>query len=121
MTLEQDKNFIASAVSLRTVSYTFSKDTELAVTENGKKVLKAGTIYPANGATAVGVVLADLVLEDDFGNPKNNIGALIVSGHLYSNRLPAAPESAAITKLAATGLFFENEPATTVPSDGTLA
>jgi len=120
MTLEQDKNFIASAVSLRTVPYTFSKNTTLAVTEEGKKVLKAGTIYPANDATAKGVVLADLVLEDDFGNAKNAVGALIVSGHLYSNRMPVAPESTAVTKLAGTGLFFEEEPSTTVPADGTL-
>ncbi len=120
MVLDQAKNFIASQVSLRTVSYTFSKDSELAVTEENKKVLKAGTIYPANDATAKGVLLHDVILEDENGNAKNNIGALIVAGHLYSDKLPVAPASTAITALAGHGLYFETEPTTVVPGDGTI-
>lgn len=121
MYLDQEKNFIASTVSLRTVTYTFSKDSDLVTTVDGKKVLKAGTIYPANNATAKGVLLHDVQLEDENGNAVNNTGALIVAGHLYSNQLPVAPESTAVTALAANGLYFETMPTTTVPSDGTLA
>lgn len=118
--LDNGQNFIASQVGLRTVSYTFDKTSALAETEGVVKVIKAGTIYPANDATAVGVLLHDVQLADRDFNAKDGIGALIVAGHLYSDKLPVAPASAAVTALAAKGLYFEEQPTTSVPADGTI-
>ena len=115
------ENFIASTVGLRLVTYTFDKDSELAVTENGKTVLKAGTIYPSNDENAVGVVYEDVILEDANGTARDNIGSLIVAGHLYGDKLNDTLDADAITALNAKGLFFEDEPETTVPGDGTLS
>ena len=114
------ENFIASAVGLRLVTYTFDKDTELATTENGIAVLKAGTIYPSNDDNAVGVVYEDVVLQDANGTARDNIGSLIVAGHLYGDKLQDELDEDAITALASKGLFFEDKPTDTVPDDGAL-
>ena len=35
-----------------------------AVTENGRKIVKAGTLYPRNDASAIGIVWADYDVTD---------------------------------------------------------
>ena len=56
-------------------------------------VIPAGTIVPANGATATGVLLHDVTLAD---NPN---GTAVVDGFIKVNKLPATPASAALTAL----------------------
>lgn len=48
-------------------------------------VIKAGTIIPANDATAVGVLLSDVVLAE---NPN---GTIVVHGDIVKSRIPALP------------------------------
>lgn len=57
-------------------------------------VIKEGTIIPANGATAIGVLLNPVVLAE---NPN---GTIVIHGFIESGKLPAAPVEAAKTALA---------------------
>lgn len=63
-------------------------------------VVKAGTIFPANDATAQGVLLHDV----DVANG-DNVGSLIVEGYILGQRLPVAPASAAVTALKGIKFF----------------
>ena len=72
------------------VAHTFLKDDAAAVTVDGRKIIKAGTIYPANDATAKGVVWADYdVTNGDVA------GALVIHGFVKTAALPAAPSTEA--------------------------
>lgn len=72
----------------------FAKDHSLAVTVDGRKIVKAGTIFPANDGTAVGVVFSDLDVTDGDQN-----GAVILHGFINKSKLPAIPASTAIAAL----------------------
>lgn len=56
-------------------------------------VIKAGTVIPANGATAEGVLLYDVVLD------KNPNGAIVVHGTVRKSKMPTEPAEAAVTAL----------------------
>ena len=68
------------------VAKTFLANDAAAVTENGRKIIKAGTIYPANTANAQGIVFNDL----DITNGDRN-GALIIHGFIKTAALPVTP------------------------------
>lgn len=72
------------------VAHTFLKDDAAAVTVDGRKVIKAGTIYPANSATAKGVVWADYDVTNG-----DVTGALIIHGFVKTAALPAEPTAEA--------------------------
>lgn len=76
------------------VAHTFLKGDAAAATVDGRKVIKAGTIYPANDATAKGVVWADYDVTDG-----DVTGALIIHGFVKTAALPAAPSTNAKTAL----------------------
>lgn len=61
---------------------------------NGRRILKEGTIYPSNDASAQGVVLQDYDLTDN----EQNI-AIIIAGDIKSGALPEAPNVNAISAL----------------------
>jgi len=61
---------------------------------NGNKIIPAGTIYPANDATAVGVVLNDV--DVTYGDAT---GALVIHGFIDLTKLPTAPDDAAVAAL----------------------
>ncbi len=61
---------------------------------NGRRILKEGTIYPSNDASAQGVVLQDYDLTDN----EQNI-AIIIAGDIKSGALPAAPNANAVSAL----------------------
>lgn len=61
---------------------------------NGRRILKEGTIYPSNDASAQGVVLQDYDLTDN----EQNI-AIIIAGDIKSGALPAAPSANAVSAL----------------------
>lgn len=72
------------------VAHTFEKDDAAAVTEDGRKIIKAGTLYPANDATVKGVVWAD------YDITKGDVtGALIIHGFVKTAALPVAPSAEA--------------------------
>lgn len=109
-------NFLASEVGLRTVTYTFSKDYAGAVTENGRKIIKAGSVYPTNDASAVGIVFQDVDITNG-----DKVEALMVAGHYYSDKLPVPTITTSAQALAGKGLFGETSPEIVVPADGTIA
>ncbi len=55
---------------------------EIAATDG---VIPAGTIIPANDATAVGVLLNDVVIAD---NPN---GTIVIHGFIEKSKLPTSP------------------------------
>ena len=64
-----------------------------SITADEDGIIKAGTIIPANDATAIGVLLTDVVKAD---NPN---GTLVIHGFITESKLPKTPESTAKTAL----------------------
>lgn len=86
-------NFIASA---RFQSFTTQVgDAGVAADANGRKIVPAGTILPANDATAEGILLTDV---DVTYGPQP--GALVVEAYVYAERLPEAPDALALPVLS---------------------
>lgn len=84
----------------------------LATTVGETKYVKMGTIFPANGATAEGIVYEDVDVTTG-AMP----GSVVLKGVVYLNRLPVAPAEAAKTALEAKGFtFITTEPAVTRPN-----
>lgn len=100
-----DIPWLASERSLRLVSYTAEDDNEQIETINGRKIIKSGTIYPANGATAVGIVFNDV----DVTNGDAPM-SLMISGHVWEDRLNTGAggiDDDAKAALAANGIYFD--------------
>lgn len=76
-----------------------TKDHALAANQDGKKVVKAGTIYPANDATAKGIILNDA----DVTNGDVNT-ALLIHGFVKTSALSVVPSAEAIAALK--GIHF---------------
>ena len=105
ITSTPDIPWLASERSLRCVSYTAEDDNAQIVTENGRKIIKSGTVYPANGATAVGIVFQDVDVTD--GDAPMS---LMISGHVWESRLNtglSGLDDDAKAALAANGIFFD--------------
>ena len=105
ITSTPDIPWLASERSLRCVSYTAEDDNDQIVTENGRKIIKSGTVYPANGATAVGIVFQDVDVTD--GDAPMS---LMISGHVWESRLNtglSGLDDDAKAALAANGIFFD--------------
>ena len=82
-----------------------------ATNVNGRKYVKAGTVYPSNDANAVG-----LVYEDVDVTTGNMPGSVVLKGVVYEDRLPVALASAAKTALTGKGFtFVTTSPAVTRP------
>lgn len=75
-------------------AHTFKGDDAAAVTADGRKIIKAGTVYPKNDATAIGIVFNDV----DVTNGDMN-GAILIHGFVKTSALPEAPAEAAKTAL----------------------
>ena len=63
------------------------------ISANSDGIIPAGTIIPANDATAIGVLLTDIIKAD---NPN---GTIVVHGFITASKLPAAPAANAKTAL----------------------
>ncbi|MFT8412301.1 MAG: hypothetical protein ABF743_10220 [Schleiferilactobacillus perolens] len=74
------------------VSFTRQADSSAAGVVDG--ILPAGSIYPKNDATAVGVTINDV----DVSHGSQPVG-VIVEGYINASRLPAQPSSDAVTAL----------------------
>ena len=85
-------NFLASS-KVQAFTTTVS-DTGVQVNTEGKKIVPAGTILPANDATAQGILYNDV---DVTHGPQP--GSLIVEAYILEARLPLAPSEAAKTAL----------------------
>jgi len=88
----QQINFLASA---RFQSFTTQvEQTGVVADAKGRKIVKAGTILPANDATAKGILLTDTDVTE---GPQP--GALLVEAYILEQRLHTAPTSEAKTAL----------------------
>lgn len=80
-------------------------------TAEGGKYVKMGTVYPANDATAVGIVYEDVDVTDG-----DMPGSVVLKGAVYEDRLPVALNNAAKTALQGFGFtFVATSPAVTRP------
>lgn len=94
------------------LAHTFNKQDSAAVQEDGRYIVKAGTIYPANDNTALGVVMNDYdVTNGDIS------GTLIVHGFIKTAKIPAVPTAQA--KAALKQITFFPLAAITVTLKGT--
>lgn len=78
--------------------------------ENGAKYVRMGTVYPANDATAEGIVYEDVDVSSG-----DMPGSVVTRAEVYEDRLPVALAEAAKTALTAKGFIFKNSPAVTRP------
>ena len=101
-------NFLASEVGLRLVSTTAKTSNAAVVTENGRKIIKAGTVYPSNDASAKGIIFQDVDVTDGA-----KAAPLMVGGYYYSDKITI--DSTAIEALKGKGLYGEAEPTATRP------
>ena len=88
------KNILAIPDDYVCVEVALTKNSALAVDVGGRKIVKAGTIYPANNETAKGVIFNDYDVTDG-----DRVGALLIAGFVLVPALPAEPQAAAVTAL----------------------
>lgn len=81
-----EKQILATPDHYVAIARKLEKDSALAVTVEGRKIVKAGTIYPANDATAIGVVLNDHDVTDG-----DKMAAVVIHGFIQASKLPAQP------------------------------
>ena len=84
-------NFLASD---KCVAFTTTVLQSKGEVVGANKIVKAGTILPANDATAKGILLYDVDVTTG-----DAIGSLLEDGFVLSARLPVAPQATAITAL----------------------
>lgn len=94
----QDINFLKSE---KFTSFTYQADSSTEGVANG--VLPAGSLYPKNDATAIGVTINDV----DVTNGSQAVG-VIVEGHILYDRLPVTPSDAALKALSHIAFYDEN-------------
>ena len=103
-------HFLANDETCLRKSYTIPADHAQVVTrDDGRKVVPAGAVIPANGATAKGILFEDIDVTEGA-----KMGSIVTEGVVYEDKLPAAIESAAESAL--TGItVIVSSPAITRP------
>jgi hypothetical protein len=87
--------FLADAENCTRETRTIPANHAQVVTKaDGSKYVPAGAIFPANGATAVGILYEDVDVSTG-AMP----GSVVTAGIVYKDRLPAAPADAAATAM----------------------
>lgn len=108
-----EKHILAIPDHYVTIARTAAKATTasgMVVSENGRFIIKAGTVYPANDETAIGLVLQDYDVTDSDASM-----AIVIHGFVRADRLPAALSTTAkpvlpqITVIAAITASGEGE------------
>lgn len=97
-------NFLESAVGL--VQKTEMVTQAMAETVGSKKLIYGGTAFPANDATATGIVFETVDMTDDEKRP----ASVITAGRIYTNRLKATLAAEAKSALEASGFVFLDAP-----------
>ena len=124
-----EKNYLASAVGLRTISMTFDINTATNVETDevtGNQYIPAGSYYVSasgsdsgSGSSTGSVERKGIVLDNIYfkRNETTAIGALVVAGHILKDKLPYELDDSTIYDLASQGLFFELSAPTVVPAN----
>ena len=76
------------------IAQTIKKDSTLAKDIEGHKIIKAGTIYPSNTDSAIGVIMNDYDIT--YGDA---VVAVIIHGFIRTDKLPEIPKEEAKTNL----------------------
>ena len=98
-------NFLESEVGLVLKTYQIP-DTMGTEDEYGNKIVSAGTVFPSNDGSAVGIVFDDVdVTQGD------HEGSVMLAGRVLKDRLNV--QSAAETPLKASGIVFVDAPEVT--------
>ena len=88
-------HFLADDETCVRQSMTIPANHAQAVTrDDGRKVVPAGAVIPANGATAKGILFEDIDVTEGA-----SMGSVVTEGIVYGNRLPAALAEAAAKAL----------------------
>lgn len=103
--------FLADNENVTLLTFEADASNAQAVTAGEGKYIPMGTIWPANGATAKGIVYEDVDVSEG-----NMPGSLVTCGVVYENRLPDTLNSNAKTALAALGFVFLTEGSVTRPT-----
>lgn len=98
-------NFLDSEVGLVLKTAQADGSAEGVKTENGRKYLPAGTIFPKNDKTAKGIVFTQADVTDG-----ERAISLMVAGRVLKDRIAdGSPQNAAISALISKGITFVDE------------
>lgn len=84
-------NWLASA---KFIPFTYQIPKTMGVKEGGRKIVKSGTVYPANDATAIGIVFNDVDVTNG-----DQPGSVLVEAWVLEDRLPEKPSEEAKTAM----------------------
>lgn len=101
--------FLANDEQCMRESATIPANHAQKVTRNGRVIVPAGAVFPANDATATGILYEDIDVTDGAAP-----GSIVTKGVIYGDRLPAQLAQAAATAL--TGIIVKTSPAIVRPS-----
>jgi hypothetical protein len=76
------------------VTITTQGSDKIKANSEGKRIIPAGSVYPVNDGTAVGILFSDVDVTEG-AQP----GAVLVEGYVLESRLPVAPSSEAKSNL----------------------
>lgn len=109
-TMYQPGWFLAVAECVRKTAQISASHAGVVTRADGSKYVPAGSVIPANGSTAVGILYEDVDVSTG-----DMPGSIVTEGTIYGDRLPAALDSDAATAL--TGIkVIANAPAITRPT-----
>ena len=95
------KNIFLNGVDIQSIPATLVKDSGLATEIDGRKIVLRGTVYPANDATAIGIVFHDYDVTDG-----DVVGAIVTHAAILESALPEAVDALAKPVLEARGIMF---------------
>lgn len=102
--------FLANNEDCTRLTYEISA-TGAETAANGGKYVPMGTVYPAAGANAIGLVYEDVDVTDG-----DMPGSVVTKGVVYEGRLPAELNSTTKNALKALGFVFITEGSVTRPT-----
>ena len=94
----EDVNFLASG-DVNSMTYQID-DAGVVADSEGRKIVPAGSVYPANDETAIGITYTPT---DVTHGPTP--GAVLIRAWILEERLPVAPSTAAKAALASNSLI----------------
>jgi hypothetical protein len=84
-------HFLANDENCVRKSYTIPADHDLVQErDNGRKVVPAGAVIPANDATGIGLLYEDIDVTEGA-----KMGSIVTEGTIYGDRLPEAIDATA--------------------------
>lgn len=101
-TYEAEVNFLESEVGLVLKTHTANATNAVLDEVSGRKLIKAGSVYPANDSTAIGIVFQTEDMTNDAARPIS----VMEAGRVYENRLAVSVDSDAKEALEAKGIVF---------------